>query len=63
MHRPGVMAPPTLYEQPARPGLMSPDTAAPTPAAPPPEISLRAFFWSIVVVLGAVELCLEAALP
>ena len=58
MHRPGVMAPPTLYEQPVRPGLMSADTAA-----PPPEISLRAFFWSIAVVLGAVELCLEAALP
>jgi hypothetical protein len=52
------MAPPTLYEQPVRPGLMSADTAA-----PPPEISLRAFFWSIAVVLGAVELCLEAALP
>jgi hypothetical protein len=58
MDRPGVMAPPTLYNEPARPGLMSLGAAA-----SPPEIDLRAALWSVVAVLGAVELCLELALP
>jgi hypothetical protein len=31
-------------------------------AAPPREISLRSFFWTIALVLGAVELCLEASI-
>jgi hypothetical protein len=52
------MAPPTLYEQPARPGLMSPSSQA-----PPHEISLRVVCWSVAVVLGAVELCLETLIP
>ncbi|HEY7017059.1 MAG TPA: hypothetical protein VH297_01205 [Gaiellaceae bacterium] len=50
------MAPPDLYDQPARPGLMCPG-----PQAPPFELSLRAFFWGIAIVLGAVELFVEAA--
>lgn len=58
MDRAGVMAPPTLYEQPARPGLMTPSSQA-----PPPEISLRGILWTVAVLLGAIELCLEAALP
>ena len=58
MHRPGVMAPPTLYHEPARRGLMSPP-----PAAAPPELDVRALLWSVAVVLGAVELFLEIALP
>ena len=58
MYRAGVMAPPTLYEQPARPGLMSPSSQA-----PPHEISLRVVCWSVAVVLGAVELCLETLIP
>ena len=45
------MAPPTLYEQPVRPGLMTP-----SPSAPRPEISPRAFLWSIAAVLAVVEL-------
>jgi hypothetical protein len=52
--QPGVMAPPTLYEQAAGPGLMSP-----TSSAPHPPISLRAFFWSIAAVLGAIEICAQ----
>ena len=58
MHRPGVMAPPTLYDEPARPGLMSPD-----PSAPSLELDLRAILWSIAVVLGALELSFEIVLP
>jgi hypothetical protein len=58
MGRPGLMAPPTLYDEPAQPGLMSPD-----PAAPPRELDLRAVLWSVAVVLGGIELCLELALP
>jgi hypothetical protein len=57
MDRPGVMAPPTLYEEPPKPGLMAPG------AAPPHEVNLRAALWSVAVVLGVVELCLELALP
>jgi hypothetical protein len=57
MNRPGVMAPPTLYDEPPRPGLMTPG------AAPPHEVDLRAALWSVAAVLGLVELCLELALP
>ena len=53
MHRPGVMAPPTLYDEPARVGMMRAGAAA-----PPFEIDLRHLLWSIVVVLAAVELFL-----
>ena len=55
MDRPGVMAPPTLYQQPAPPGLMSCG-----PAADHPEISLRALLWAVAVVLAVIELLVEA---
>ena len=58
MHRPGVMAPPTLHDQPLTPGLMT--TGAP---GAPFEIRLRAVLWSVAALLGAVELCVEFALP
>jgi hypothetical protein len=29
----------------------------------PPELDLRAVLWSVAVMLGAVELCLEISLP
>lgn len=51
--RPGVMAPPDLYEKAARPGLMS---AAPAAHL---EISLRTFLWSIATVLAVVELLVQ----
>ena len=57
MHRPGVMAPPSLYDEPPQRGLLSPG-----PAAPRPEISLSAALWSVAAVLGAVELLTELAL-
>jgi hypothetical protein len=53
MRRPGVMAPPDLYERPAEPGLMSPGAEAAKP------VDLRLFLWSLALVLAAVELCLE----
>jgi hypothetical protein len=49
------MAPPDLYERPARPGLMS---LGAEPAAP---VDLKLMLWSIAAVLAAVELCLELA--
>ena len=49
--RPGVMAPPTLYEQPEGQGLMRPSSAAPHP-----PISPRSFFWAIAGVLAVAEL-------
>ena len=57
MKRPGIMAPPTLYDEPARPGLMAPV------ACPAPPMSLSALLWSIAVVLAAVELAVELAVP
>ncbi len=54
--RPGIMAPPTLYDEPAQAGLM-----APSAAAEPFEITLRDMLWSAVVVLSAVELFFELA--
>ena len=56
MHRPGVMAPPTLYDEPAQAGLMTPSGAA-----APFELTLRDMLWSAVVVLAAVELFFELA--
>ena len=50
--RPGVMAPPDLYEQPARPGLTTPG-----PEAAP--VDLRVFLWVLAAVLATVVLCLE----
>jgi hypothetical protein len=55
MHRTGIMAPPNLHELPPRPGL-----TAPHPNAVAHEISLRSALWCVAVVLGAVELLLEA---
>jgi hypothetical protein len=55
--KPGIMAPPSLYEDPARPGLMKP-----AEGALPPELSLSALLWSVAVVLAAVELGTQLAL-
>jgi len=49
--RPGVMAPPDLYDGAAAPGLMG--VAAPKAHL---DVSLRTFLWSIATVLAAVEL-------
>jgi hypothetical protein len=57
MHRPGLMAPPDLYDRPAAPGLMTPAGAESVPIDP------RVFLWTVAGVLGAVELCLELAAP
>ena len=54
--RPGIMAPPTLYDESAQAGLMTPSAAA-----APFEITLRDMLWSAVVVLAAVELFFELA--
>lgn len=58
MKRPGVMAPPDLYELPAQPGLMSPH-----PRTPAHELDLRAILWTVALALAVVELCLELATP
>jgi hypothetical protein len=55
MQRPGLMAPPDLYERPAPPGLMSPSDERPEP------FDLHVFLWSVAAVLAAVELCFELA--
>jgi hypothetical protein len=55
MKRPGVMAPPDLYEQPERHGLMSAGATAAEPVHP------RVFLWSVAGVLAVLELCLELA--
>jgi hypothetical protein len=54
-HRPGVMAPPDLYDRPAEPGLMSPSPDAAEPVDP------RVFLWSVAGVLAVVELFVELA--
>jgi hypothetical protein len=51
MNRPGVMAPPTLYDEPPCLALMSP-----VAQAPPPGLSLNAVLWSVAGVLATVEL-------
>jgi hypothetical protein len=56
--RTGVMAPPTLYQLPPQPGLM-----APAARAEPLELSLRSFLWCAALVLGLVELLVQAAGP
>jgi hypothetical protein len=55
MHRPGVMAPPDLYELPAQPGLMTP---GPAPAEP---VNVRLALWTVAAVLAAVQLSVELA--
>ena len=57
MNRPGIMAPPTLYDEPARPGLMRPPDGAPLP-----RFSMSALLWSAAVVLAAVELTAQLTL-
>ena len=54
--RPGLMAPPDLYERPASPGLMRPSAELAGP------VDLRVFLWSVALVLAALELCLQLAL-
>jgi hypothetical protein len=55
MHRPGVMAPPDLYERQAAPALL---TAGPVPVAP---VDLRVFLWAVAAVLASVELYLAVS--
>ena len=57
MHRPGVMAPPSLYDEQPAPGLMSIDAAL-----PPLDLSLNALFWVVATVLAAVELIVQLSL-
>jgi hypothetical protein len=53
MRRPGVMAPPDLYERPASSGLLSPSGKLVEPIDP------RIVLWAVAAVLGAVELFVE----
>jgi hypothetical protein len=55
MQRPGVMAPPDLYDRPIKPGLCSPAAASPEP------IELKFFLWALAAALFAVELALQLA--
>jgi hypothetical protein len=55
MRRTGVMAPPTLYEQPEAAALM-----APAPGAVAYDPSPRLVLWVIAGVLAAVELAVAA---
>jgi hypothetical protein len=57
MQRPGIMAPPSLYDEQPQPGLMSVDAAQ-----PPLDLSLNALFWSVATVLAAVELIVQLTL-
>ena len=57
MHRPGIMAPPSLYDEPVRPGLMHPG-----PGAPPFPVDLSTLLWTIAAVIAAVELGTQLAL-
>lgn len=58
MQRPGIMAPPSLYDEPARLALMRPGPAA----GHRPEFSLSALLWSAAAVLATVELTAQLAL-
>ena len=57
MNRPGIMAPPSLYDEPARPGLMRPAEGA----APPP-LSMSALLWPVAALLAAVDLAAQHTL-
>jgi hypothetical protein len=57
MQRPGIMAPPSLYDEQPAPGLMSMDAAL-----PPLDLSLSALLWSVATVLAAVELSIQLTL-
>jgi hypothetical protein len=56
MYRTGVMAPPDLYDHPPQPGLMARGNPAEIP-----NVSARTFFWVAALVLGLVELCVQAS--
>ena len=56
MQRPGIMAPPDLYEQPAPPGLMSPGAEHPEP------VDLKLVLWTVAALLAGIELCLQLTL-
>jgi hypothetical protein len=58
MYQAGVMAPPNLYELPPHPGLMERN-----PQAESLELSLRGILWSLTIVVGTLELLLEALGP
>jgi hypothetical protein len=51
--KPGVMAPPDLYDRPLQAGLMSPAGGSSEP------VDLKLFLWAVAAVLAALELCLE----
>ena len=65
MERPGVMAPPVLYESqplmacrhPVRVGVMTPSLALDIDHA----ATIRTLLWVVAAVLGLVELLLRAA--
>jgi len=52
------MAPPDLYDLPPQPGLMARGNLAEAH-----YVSARTFFWVIALVLGLVELCVQASTP
>jgi hypothetical protein len=53
MYRTGVMAPPDLYANPPQPGLMA-------RGGPAEQVSLRSFLWTVALLLGLVELCVDS---
>ena len=55
MQRPGVMAPPDLYDRPAPAGLMSQAVRSPEP------VDVKFFLWALAAALAAVELSLQLA--
>ena len=56
MRRPGIMAPPDLYERPPAPGLMSPRAEHHEP------VDLRLVLWTVALMLAGVELFLQLTL-
>ena len=54
--RPGVMAPPDLYDRRGAAALM-----APAAAASHPPVDVRHFLWGIAVLLGVIELLVTHA--
>jgi hypothetical protein len=55
MQRPGVMAPPDLYDRPTQAGLMSAAASSPEP------VELKFFLWALAAALAALELSLQLA--
>jgi hypothetical protein len=56
MYRTGVMAPPDLYDLPPKPGLMARGHTVEAH-----HVSARTFFWTVALVLGLIELCVQLA--